>query len=154
MQRINDVISPELIKLSLNGKNKVEVIEELTDLLFKTNKLTSRADYIATVYERESTLSTYCGNEVAIPHAISSAVKTPAVCFGRSEGFNWDHQLDEWVRFVFLFAIPEKSHVAENHISIISSIARSCLGAETRKIWQNATSEDQIIESFKYSIGS
>jgi len=107
MQRINDVISPELIKLSLNGKNKVEVIEELTDLLFR-NKLTSRADYIAMVYKRESTLSTYCGYEVAIPHAISSAVKTPAVCFGRSEGFNWDHQSDEWVRFVFLFAIPEK----------------------------------------------
>jgi fructose-specific phosphotransferase system IIA component len=150
MSSLDNVINEGLIELDLKAKSKNKVIEELTDLLEKEQKIQSRNEYIAKVYEREATMSTYCGSEVAIPHAISSAVKTPAVCFGRSKGFHWD-SADELVRFVFLFAIPEENHDAE-HLAIISAIARCSLNPETREVWLKATTEEQVLESLRCSI--
>lgn len=150
ISHLNKVINRGLIELDLKGKSKDEVVEELTDLLVKENILNSKADFIAKVNEREATMSTFCGSEVAIPHAISSAVKAPAVCFGRSKGFFWDNS-DEHVQFVFLFALPEENHNAE-HIAIISSIARCSLDPDTREIWLKATTEDQVLESLRHSI--
>lgn len=152
MAHLDEVINKGLIKLDLKGKNKKEVIEELTDLLVKEKKLSSRSEFIARVYEREATMPTYCGVEVAIPHALSSAVVLPTVCFGRSKGFYWDSE-DELVRFVFLFAMPEADHDSE-HISIMSAVARCCLDPKIRDLWLHATTEEQILEPLRSSVDS
>ena len=150
MVKLEEVISPGMVELALKGKNKMEVVEELINLLDKEHKLITKSDFMFKVLEREDTISTYCGYEVAIPHAISAAVKVPAVCFGRSEGFPWDKE-DEWVRYVFLFAMPENDH-HEEHIAIMSAIARCSLDPETREMWQKAKTSEQFLKSLRHSI--
>ena len=148
MSYLNEVINSNLIKLDLEGKNKKEVLEELTDLLVFEQKVISRAEYIKQLYEREVITSTYCGSEIAIPHATSSTVKIPTVCFGRSkEGLFWDDN-SEWVRFIFMFAIPENNN-GEEHISILSEIARRSIAPEIRALWLNATTKEQILDSLR-----
>jgi PTS system fructose-specific IIC component len=147
MLYLDDVINPRQIELNLKGKSKKEVIEELADILEREHKLDSRAEYIAKVYEREGTMSTYCGSEVAIPHAISSAVKVPAVCFGRSEQLYWD-TTDEGVRFVFLLAMPEGDHDA-THINVMSAISICALDPEVRAMWLRAITAEQILATLQ-----
>ncbi len=152
MLHLDEVISPDLIELDLKGKSKKEVIEELADILDREHKLDSRAEYVAKVYERETTMSTYCGSEVAIPHAISSAVKVPAVCFGRSEELYWD-SADEGVRFVFLLAMPEEDHDA-THIDIMSAISICALDPETREMWLKATTAEQVLVPLRRAVAA
>ena len=147
MSYLSEVINSNLINLELKGKNKEEVIEELTDLLVKEQKIESKNEFILRLDKRESINTTYCGSEIAIPHAISDTVKTPAVCFGRSSGIFWNHKTD-WVQFIFMFAIPKNNH-DENHISIMSDIARCSLNQEIRREWSKATTKDQILETLR-----
>ncbi len=152
MARLDEVINRGLIELDLRGKSKGEVIEELADLLQRQHKLRSKAEYIARVFEREAIVSTYCGSEVAIPHAVSSAVEAPAVCFGRSEGLQWNAE-DEWVRYVFLLAIPEERSHAE-HLDVLSAVAKCSLDAETRALWLRATTAEEVVESLRCSVAA
>ena len=150
MVQLDSVITPGMIELDLKGKNKQEVVEELSHLLEKENKLISKSEFITKVFEREATISTYSGYEVAIPHAICATVKQPAVCFGRSKGFYWENS-DEWVRFIFLFAMPEGNQ-HEEHIAIMSAIARCSLDPKTRIKWQRVKTPEQFLDTLRHSV--
>lgn len=152
MARLDEVINRGLIELELKGKSKGEVIEELTDLLDRQHRLRCRPEFIVKVYEREAIISTYCGSEVAIPHAVSSAVEAPAVCFGRSDGLHWNGP-DEWVRFVFLLAVPEERSHADQ-LALLSAVAKCCLDPEIRAVWLRATTAEQILESLHRSVAA
>ena len=145
MSYLYEVINSNLINLDLKGNNKREVIEELTDLLVKEQKIQSRSEFIKKLAERDSNNTTYCGSEIAIPHAVSETVKAPTVCFGRSKGFHWSDTKD-WVRFIFMFAIP-KNNNDKKHIAIMSDIARCSLNQDIRKMWSEAKTKKQILES-------
>ncbi len=67
------------------------MIEELVDVLEKTGKLNNRQTFIEAIFAREAQSTTGIGEGIAIPHAKTKAVRTPAVVFGRSkEGIDYD----------------------------------------------------------------
>ncbi len=151
MAQLDELINTRLIKLDLKRKDKDAVIEQLADLLNREHKLSSKAAYVKSVYEREAVSSTYCGSEVAIPHAMSVAVREPAVCFGRSEGLYWGSP-DEPVRFVFLIAVPSEG-CDDRYIAILSAIAQLCLDEEIRDAWAKATTAREILTSIQGKVG-
>jgi PTS system fructose-specific IIC component len=151
---IEHMINEKLITLDLEATTKKEAIIELARLLFHENKLTSLIGFIDAVDERENAMSTYCGYDVAFPHAKSSLVKKATFAFGRTTGFSWGEE-DGNVNFVFLLAIPESSSnnsLDSDHIGLISSIAELALEKEMRDKWAEAKTTYDVLETFKSAL--
>ncbi|WP_273568568.1 PTS sugar transporter subunit IIA [Maribacter halichondriae] len=138
---------PEVI-LDLKAKNKEEAIEELAQVLFESGKINDREGYVKDIMNREKILSTYCGSNIAIPHSVSEVVNKASFAFGRSQGLTWDED-DDLVNFVIILAIPQLKEGEDTvHIEMMSAIAELALDDDIRKLWEDATTEQDIIHTF------
>jgi mannitol/fructose-specific phosphotransferase system IIA component (Ntr-type) len=139
---------PSYVDLNLNSTSKKEAISLLVDHLWNEGKLSQKYPYLEAVLQREELLSTYCGYAIAIPHAESSAVNEASFVFGRTSAMVWDEE-DEPVEFIILLAIPSVEEGKENkHIEIMSNVATIALEEDVRKKWANATTIEEIINTF------
>ena len=77
--RITDLLKKQGITLSASPKDKQEAIDILVKLHEKCGNLTDTAAYKEGILAREAMGTTAIGMEVAIPHAKSEAVKSPAL---------------------------------------------------------------------------
>ena len=146
----SDIINDHLIQLDLNIESKDDIIEKLCKILHSEQRIDSIDGFIKDIQHRESIMSTYCGFDVAIPHAVSKYVKEPAFAFARTKDFSWGED-DEIVKYVFLLAIPahqEANSNGKSHIDIMSSIAQLALDEKARAIWNSASSKEEILKSF------
>jgi mannitol/fructose-specific phosphotransferase system IIA component (Ntr-type) len=139
-------LAPTFIELNLEGQNKVQIITELVDKLHQKDCLFEKKQYLDAVLERENILSTYCGYHIAIPHAVSKAVKKAAFGFCRITPIEWDKD-DEKVEFILILAIPDSSN--NKHVDMMSQIAGLALEDKIRKIWKSAKTKDLIIKTFQ-----
>lgn len=85
---------------------------------------TSRKAILAELLERESSLSSYLGEGVALPHARVKMKRPYALAVGRCPaGLSFDgKETYEEVRFVFLLLASEQ---AKNYLSFLAALARS-----------------------------
>lgn len=149
MTGVENIINEHLVTLDLKANSREGAIMELAMMLFRENKLISLFGFIDAVTGRENTLSTYCGSEVAIPHAQSIFVKEAGIAFGRTTGFSWEEE-DETVSFIFLLALPEADDSFDAvHMGVISSIAELALEKDIRDKWAVAKTKEDILETFK-----
>ena len=139
---------PSYISLDINITSKTDVIKFLVDQLYDLGKIKNKEYYLKAVLDRENLLSTYCGYGIAIPHAECDEVIEPSFAFGRSSGLIWDEG-DELAQFVILLAIPI-GRVGEdnNHIEMMSEVAKLALEEDIRVKWLSATSEKEIVSTF------
>lgn len=82
--KITELLTKDTVILDLQSTGKPEVIEELIEKLYEAGKITDKEAFKKDILARESQGSTGIGEGIAIPHAKSSAVKVPALVFGRS----------------------------------------------------------------------
>jgi mannitol/fructose-specific phosphotransferase system IIA component (Ntr-type) len=137
------------VLLDMKAKTKQEAIDELTELLLESGKISDKKIYIEDILGREKIMSTYCGYGVAIPHSVSSVVNEASFAFGRTAGIIWDEN-DEPVQFIMLLAIPSIKEGEDNtHIEMMSSIATLALEDEIRETWASAITVEEIIHTFK-----
>jgi len=143
-----DQLTPAFIELNLEVKTKTQAISTLINKLDQMNCLSDKEEYLKSVIEREKILSTYCGHHIAIPHAVSKSVKKASFGFCRTKPIEWDKN-DERVQFILILAIPDTSDNEDNqHIDMMSQIASLALEDEVRKIWEEATTQEQIAKTF------
>ena len=143
-----DKLIPAFIELNIEVQNKFQLISSLVDKFDQKGILSEKKEYLDAVLERENLLSTYCGYNVAIPHAVSKSVKSSAFGFCRTKPMEWDKN-DEHVQFILIWAIPDSSNSNESkHIDMMSQIASLALEEEIRKIWKSAKSKDVITKTF------
>ena len=141
-------ISPAFIELNLELKNKADAISVLVDKLDENGCLVNKKKYLNAVLERENLLSTYCGYHIAIPHAVSKAVKKVSFGFCRTTNLEWDKK-DETVQFILILAIPDSKKEEDNyHIDLMSQIASLALEEEVREVWKNAEAKEEISKTF------
>ncbi|HLR59123.1 MAG TPA: PTS sugar transporter subunit IIA [Pseudogracilibacillus sp.] len=82
---ITALLQKDTIILDLQSRSKDEVLSELINSLDRANKLHDREQFKLDILKRETQSSTGVGDAIAIPHAKSTAVKEPAIVFGRSK---------------------------------------------------------------------
>jgi PTS system fructose-specific IIC component len=143
------VLNSRQVLLSLPPEGWRAAVEALAVPLREQERITSVAEFVDAVAEREAVSSTYCGQRIAIPHAASRVVRVPSLCVGRTTGFAW-HEAEEWVELVFLLAIPASEPGAEGadlHIEILSTIAELALEKENIDRWLAASTADEIVDS-------
>ena len=150
------ILDPRLVLLSTQAQRWQTVVEELSRLLLEDGRITSLSEFVQSVCARESRISTYCGQGIAVPHAVSKAVKTPSLGVARTSGFYW-HDPDEWVRLVFLFAVPERTAETDSaslHIDVLSAIAVLALDEKNIERWLKATRAEEIVESIEAALAA
>ncbi|GHF74366.1 PTS mannose transporter subunit IIABC [Streptomyces mashuensis] len=118
----------------LAARTKEEAVRELAALLAESGRVRDAGALVTAVLEREEAGTTGLGEEVAVPHARSSAVVEPVVGFARSaEGVEWGAVDGARARLIFLIAVPEADESADElHLRLLAALARKLLDAGFR----------------------
>lgn len=143
-----DMFSKERVKFNLTSSTKMEVIEELIDILIQDGKILDREELKRAVLKREEEFSTGIGMGIAIPHGKSKAVKEASIAFGRSaEGIEYESMDDKPSHLFFLIAVPEES--SDLHLRALSEISRKLMHADIREALLKCNSFEEFIKIFE-----
>jgi len=126
----------------LNGKARTrdQAIEEAGQLLVATGAVDPA--YVTSMFERETSVSTYVGNHLAIPHGTNEAkesIKRTGLSFIRyPDGIDWkgDGQLAHYVVGI--------AGAGGDHLTLLGSIAHVFLDKNKVAALAAATTKDQI----------
>lgn len=142
--RITELLTTSTMKLNLQGETKNEVLAELTEVLNKAGKLQDAQLFLQAIEAREQQSTTGVGDGIAIPHAKTSAVKTPAIAFGR-HNLGVDYESLDGKNADLFFMIAATDGANNIHLEALSRLAGFLMdGAFTEKLRQ-ATRESQVL---------
>ena len=121
--KIDEILKKESVIADLVGKNKLEVIQEMTSCLKQNNIIKDDQTLFTTLMEREKLGSTGIGENVAIPHGKSDELTQINTVFARSLGGVDFESLDQKpVHFVCMVIAP--AHSTGQHLKALARISR------------------------------
>ncbi|MFM5092605.1 fructose-specific PTS transporter subunit EIIC [Aeromonas rivipollensis] len=119
---ITTLINEHLINLDLKATRKEEVFSEMTRLLVAQGKVSDEQQFIKDLWAREELDNTGFEEGVALPHAKSAAVSTPAVAIGISRsGIDYGAEDGKPSRLFFMIASPAGG--ANHHIEVLAELS-------------------------------
>ncbi|MFL0910648.1 PTS sugar transporter subunit IIA [Vibrio parahaemolyticus] len=139
---ITELTNVNLIRGNLQANNKKEVFEELAQMLFENNRISSKEVFLTDIEARE-TLSVTSMDGIAYPHAKSKAVKEPAIAVGvKREGIEYGDE--EGVKPTVFFMIASPDNGADHHIYVLQELFEK-FSEEFIEDIHNAKDENQIL---------
>ncbi|MFB1073896.1 PTS sugar transporter subunit IIA [Vibrio diabolicus] len=139
---ITELTNVNLIKSNLQANNKKEVFEELAQMLFENNQISSKEDFLTDIEAREA-LSVTSMDGIAYPHAKSKAVTEPAIAVGvKQEGIEYGDE--EGVKPTIFFMIASPDNGADHHIYVLQELFGK-FSEEFIEDIHNAKDENQIL---------
>lgn len=143
--KITQLLTEETIILDLSASTKQEVLEELAGQLERAGKLSDRRAFTAAILERESQSTTGIGDGIAIPHAKSAAVKSPAIAFGRApEGLDFESLDGQPANLFFMIAATEGAN--DDHLEALSRLATFLMDEKFRTNILAAQSKQEVLQ--------
>ncbi len=119
---MKEILNEQLIKLDLAAKDKKSVFQELTDVLVSAGKVSDKELFMRDLWEREETGNTGFEDGIAIPHAKSAAVTSPAIAVGVSKsGVEYGAEDGQLSEIFFMIASPE--HASDFHIKVLTHLS-------------------------------
>ncbi|MGN8130293.1 PTS mannitol transporter subunit IICBA [Paenarthrobacter sp. 22069] len=138
----SEILARESVVLTGTATTRDAAIDEAGRLLLARGAVDE--GYIAAMHEREESVSTYMGSFLAIPHGTNAAkdhIRKSAVSVIRyPEGIDWN---GKQVKFVVGVA-----GINNEHLHILSSIAKVFTNKEQVARLEAATSEDELLDLF------
>lgn len=120
---LNELLTPERVRVPLRGASKQELLQELVAVLHDAGVVADSEGVLASVRQREELLSTGVGSGVAIPHGKSNSVPELVMAAGVTRGpVDFDALDGQPVHLVFLLVGPEAA--AGQHVKALSRISR------------------------------
>ena len=142
--RITELLKADTIILDLQTSTKETVIDELVNKLDSAGRLNNRSDFKEAILKREAQSTTGIGEGIAIPHAKTSAVKTPAIAFGRSkQGVDYQSLDGQPSHLFFMIAASEGANNA--HLETLSRLSTLLMDVGFRESLLKATSVDEVL---------
>ncbi len=139
---ITELTNVNLIKGNLQANNKKEVFEELAQMLFENNRISSKEAFLTDIEAREA-LSVTSMDGIAYPHAKSKAVTEPAIAVGvKREGIEYGDE--EGVKPTVFFMIASPDNGADHHIYVLQELFGK-FSEEFIEGIHNAKDENQIL---------
>lgn len=124
---IKDMITQDTVEFDLDLTSQKEVLEKITDILMKDNRITNKVETLKGYMERELECTTGIGFGIAIPHCkIESVIKPTIVYLKLKNKVDWNSLDDEPVNLVIGLAIPKKDE-GTLHLEILSSLASNLM---------------------------
>ncbi len=145
-----NLLSAEQIVPEMNATERWPAIVELIDLLVNLGKVkpADRDSILASLKQREETMSTGIGFGIAIPHCSSDRLDEVVAAFGRSAGgIEFDALDNAPVKFVVLFIVPKNQF--QTHLRTLASIAKFLNDRSVRESLAEANSADEILSIFR-----
>ena len=120
--RITDLLDARSILLNASPKSKNEALDQIVDLMVKSEKINDKEAYRKQVYAREEESTTGIGEGIAIPHGKCDAVTKPGLAaMVVKDGVDFDSLDGEPVTLMFLIAAP---NTEENvHLEVLSRLS-------------------------------
>lgn len=120
---ITDLLSKSCVLTDLVAKNKLEVIQKMTDCLYSEEIISNKEGFIQDVLEREELGSTGFENQIAIPHGKSPWVKETRIAIAKlKNSVDWETMDDSDVKLVILFAVRDVDK-GSAHIKALAKIS-------------------------------
>jgi fructose-specific phosphotransferase system IIA component len=145
-----NLLSAEQIIAEMKATQRWDAIVELIDLLVEQGKIQreARESILASLKQREETMSTGIGFGIAIPHCSSDRISEVVAAFGRSsEGIEFDALDNAPVKFVVLFIVPKNQF--QTHLRTLASIAKFLNDRSVRDELANAADAQSILRVFR-----
>jgi mannitol/fructose-specific phosphotransferase system IIA component (Ntr-type) len=145
-----DLLTAEQIIPEMAATERWPAIVELIDLLLQLGKIKppDRDSILASLKQREETMSTGIGFGIAIPHCSSDRLSEVVAAFGRSSaGIEFDALDNAPVKFVVLFIVPKNQF--QTHLRTLASIAKFLNDRSVRENLGKATSREEILSIFR-----
>jgi nitrogen PTS system EIIA component len=121
--KIDEILKKESVIADIAGKNKLDVIKEMTERLKQNNTIKNDQALYATLMEREKLGSTGIGENVAIPHGKSDELTQIIIVFARSlTGIDFESLDQKPVHFVCMVIAP--AHSTGQHLKVLARISR------------------------------
>ncbi|RKE63253.1 fructose-specific PTS transporter subunit EIIC [Microbacterium sp. AG238] len=149
---MSDTITPELVSLDAPlGTDKKDVIRALARLVAAQGRATD-ADALANdAIAREDKDETGLPGGIAIPHAKSAAVTQASLAFARLKPGVAFGAPDGPADLVFLIAAP--ADAAEEHLAVLSRLARSLMQDAFTSDLRAAATADDVVRTVRAAIG-
>lgn len=144
--KITELLSENTILLNIEGNQKEATINQLVDVLFKTGKISDRAEFKAAILKREEQSTTGIGDGIAIPHAKTKVVNEAAIVFGKSAtGVNYESLDGKPAHLFFMIAAPEGAN--NTHLEALARLSGLLMKAEVRYELLMATTSEEVIDT-------
>ena len=134
-----DLLAPESIVLAGSARTRDEAITQAGELLVAAGAVD--ASYVQSMHDRETSVSTYMGNQLAIPHGTNEAkdaIRRTAISFVRHrEGIDWN---GKEVRFVIGIA-----GAGNDHLALLGKIAEVFLDDEQVARLEAAGTREEVM---------
>src|SRR5216110_1875696 len=145
-----ELLSADQIIPEMKATERWDAIVELMDLLVTRGQIKpeDRDGILASLKQREETMSTGIGFGIAIPHCSSDRLGEVVAAFGRSSaGIEFDALDNAPVKFVVLFIVTKNQF--QTHLRTLASIAKFLNDRSVRESLAEAKSADEILSIFR-----
>ena len=140
---IKDLLKKDLMILDLKASTKMEAIDEMIARLKEKNIISDEVIFKDLILKREGKSSTGLGEGIAMPHAKTSVVNTPAVLFARSnKGIDYDALDGEPVYIFFMIAASEGAH--DLHIDTLAKLSKMLLNDDFTNGLKTCGTPDEV----------
>ena len=142
--RITYLLDARSISLDGAPKSKSEALDQIVDLMVKSEKINDKEAYRKQVYAREEESTTGIGEGIAIPHGKCDAVTKPGLAaMVVKDGVEFDSLDGEPVTLMFLIAAP---NTEDNiHLDVLSKLSVLLMNEEFTESLRNATSVEEFM---------
>jgi len=142
---VTQLITTELVELDQNlGNSPEDVIRHLAGKVAANGRATEVEGLFADAFARESKTATGVPGGIAIPHCRSAAVTEPTLAMARlSQSVNFGAK-DGPADLIFFIAAPEGAD--QEHLKLLSKLARSLIKKDFTAALRAATTEAEIVE--------
>ncbi|MGO4784293.1 PTS fructose transporter subunit IIABC [Cryobacterium sp. W22_MBD10_FK3] len=138
------LITPELVALDQNlGAEPSTVIRHLAELVAGAGRATEIEGLYADALAREAKTSTGIPGGLAIPHCRSAAVTEPTLAVARLSHPVDFGSADGPADLIFMIAAPEGAD--QDHLKILSKLARSLMKADFTSALRAAKTPEEIV---------
>jgi len=144
---LKDYLPESHILHNLQGKQKIEIIEELLDLMLKLRLINDYELALNDILSREGYLSTGLENGLAIPHAKTKSTDKLAMVFGlKQSGVEFETLDGKPAHLIFLVLSPVDT--SGPHIQALALISRNLKEVANREKIKKAKSAAEIADVF------
>jgi PTS system fructose-specific IIC component len=142
---VTQLITTELVELDQNLGNAPEaVIRHLASKVAATGRASEVEGLFADAFAREQKTATGIPGGIAIPHCRSAAVTVPTLAMARLNPKVDFGAKDGPADLVFFIAAPDGAD--QEHLKLLSKLARSLIKKDFTAALRNASSEVEIVE--------